>query len=87
MKSRGSVTLRGRGGGALERNFSDIVAAIADELPDDSIVDGEIIVVGAGGAQLTRCSTASPFRHATRFVRWRPDLQTASCDETQLPDR
>jgi ATP-dependent DNA ligase len=50
VKVRGTVTLRGRGGGALEKNFADIIAAIAVELPDDSIVDGEIIVVDAGGA-------------------------------------
>jgi ATP-dependent DNA ligase len=27
------------------------------------------------------------FRNATRFVRWRPDREPLSCDETQLPDR
>ncbi len=50
VKSQGSVSLRGRGGGALEKQFADLAAAVADELPDDSIVDGEIIVVDAGGA-------------------------------------
>ena len=50
VKSRGSVSLRGRGGGALEKQFADLAAAVTGELPDDSIIDGEIIVVDAGGA-------------------------------------
>lgn len=50
VRTRGAVALRGRGGGALEKQFDDLAAAALAELPDDTIVDGEIIVVNEGGA-------------------------------------
>ena len=50
VRGHGSVSLRGRGGGALEKQFDELAAAALTELPDDTIVDGEIIVVNEGGA-------------------------------------
>lgn len=50
VRGHGSVALRGRGGGALEKQFDDLAVAALAELPDDTIVDGEIIVVNEGGA-------------------------------------
>ena len=50
VRGQATVSLRGRGGGALEKQFDDLAAAALAELPDDTIVDGEIIVVDAGGA-------------------------------------
>ena len=44
-----AVRIRGRNGGALERSFPEIVRAAKELLPDDTVVDGELVVCDEDG--------------------------------------
>src|ERR1700722_16133555 len=48
VKKKGEVTLFSRRGNVLNRQFSYIAAALKD-LPDDTILDGEVVALDAQG--------------------------------------
>jgi ATP-dependent DNA ligase len=44
-----SVILGSRNEKSLTRNFPEVVAAVLENVPDGSVLDGEIVIVGSGG--------------------------------------
>jgi ATP-dependent DNA ligase len=43
------VSIRGRRGGALERSFRELVPAAVQYLPDDTVIDGELVICDEQG--------------------------------------
>jgi ATP dependent DNA ligase-like protein len=79
------ILLQSRDEKPMNRYFPELLAPLADALPERCVVDGEIVIVGAGGldfeALLLRINPAvsrvkydhnmqgTRFRHAAQFVR------------------
>jgi ATP-dependent DNA ligase len=58
VKCKGKVTLYSRRKNILNQKF-DYIAEALDFLPDETVIDGELVALGPDGSQISICSRTS----------------------------